>query len=32
MTVFLHLAYACVRESVRTRDMGYDESHLIHDM
>ena len=32
MTVFSHLAYACVRESVRTRDMGPDESHLIRDM
>ena len=21
-----------MRESVRTRDMGHDESHLIHDM
>ena len=27
---FSHLAYACVRESVRTRDIGHDESHLIH--
>ena len=32
MTVFSHLAYACVRESVRTRDTGHDESHPIHDM
>ena len=29
---FSHLEYACVRKSVRTRDMGHDESHLIHDM
>ena len=29
---FSHLAYECVRESVRTRDIGHDESHLIHDM
>ena len=33
MTVFFsHLTYACVKESVRTRDMGHDESHFIHDM
>ena len=24
---FSHLAFACVREPVRTRDMGYGESH-----
>ena len=24
---FSHLAFACVKESVRTRDMGYGESH-----
>ena len=29
---FSHLAYACVRESVRARDMGCEESHLIYDM
>ena len=32
MTLFSHLAYAYMRESVKTRDMGNDESHLIHDM
>ena len=32
MTVFSHLAYACVRESVKTWDMGHEESHLTHDM
>ena len=33
MTIFVsHLAYACVRELVMTRDMGHDESHLIRGM
>ena len=27
MTVFTLGAYVCVRESVRTRDMGQSESH-----
>ena len=26
-SVFSHLAYACVRESVRARDVGMGESH-----
>ena len=26
-SVFSHLAYACVRESVRDRDVGKGESH-----
>ena len=32
MTVLSHLTYACLRESMRTWDMGHDESHLVHGM
>ena len=32
VTDFSHLAFACVRESVRTRGYGHEESHLMHDM